>query len=82
VILEFVANVILSIVGFLISLLPTGTTWSPDFSAVSSVLGSVYAADAYLPITEIFVCMAIALAIMAARWGLTVSLFLYRRIRG
>lgn len=81
-IFEGIFTLLTALVTWLVGFTPAGGPWLPDLSPVSSFLGSVYAADAYLPITEIFYCMTIATAMMSARQLLTVSMFLYRRLRG
>lgn len=81
-IVNFLATGILGLVNWITGLLPTGNAWNPDTSAVSSWLGSAYAVDAYLPITELFICAGIGIAIMNARVPFAVANWVWRRIRG
>jgi hypothetical protein len=82
VIVNFLVTGLLGLAVWLTSFLPTGATWSPDTSPVSGFLGSLYGLDAYLPITELFICCGIGLAVMNARAPFAVVVWVYRRVRG
>ena len=81
-IVNFVATGVLGLVTWLVSFLPVGSAWTPDVSPVSGFLGSLYGLDAYLPITEIFICAWIGIAVMNARVPWAIVNWIYRRVRG
>lgn len=81
-IINFLVTGLLGILGWLTAFLPAGTPWAPDVSPVSSALGSLYAVDAYLPITEAFVCVGIALTILQVRQAITLGVWIWKRFRG
>jgi hypothetical protein len=82
VIVNLVVTGLLGLVTWLTSFLPAGAPWSPDVSAVSGAIGSLYAIDAYVPITEALICVGIAIAVMNARLPFTLVVWIYTRIRG
>lgn len=62
-IVEALITGLLSVVGWVIGLLPAGSPWAPDLSPVSGILDRVAGLNTYFPITEAIALIAIAVVI-------------------
>lgn len=81
-IINFLATGILGLVSWIVAFLPAGAPWTPSTGPLATWLGYLYGVDAYLPVTEVFACAAVAIIIMNARLPFAVANWVWRRIRG
>jgi hypothetical protein len=82
VIINFLATGVLGLISWITTFLPAGSPWAPPTGTLATWLGYLYGVDAYLPVTEVFICAAIGIAIMNAKLPFAIGNWVWRRIRG